>query len=114
MIVKRDKDYNLLINGITINNKILNDELCDYILIQRDDQIDNLIYWISETKGNDGQLMKDDLKYLMTLNDMFIFSSISTNEYIAESDDYERFNDLCQELLDLNETINEKDEKRTK
>jgi len=47
--------------------------------------------------------MKDDLKYLIDLNDTYIFSSISTNEYIAESDNKERFNEICEEILKLNE-----------
>jgi hypothetical protein len=106
MIVERDKDYNLLVNGIKINDKIFTDELCDYILRERDDQIDNLIDWIGEAKDNDKQLMKDDLKYLIDLNDTYIFSSISTNEYIAESDNKERFNEICEEILKLNNELN--------
>jgi hypothetical protein len=105
MIVERDKDYNLLINNIKINEKIFTDELCDYILRERDDQIDNLIDWIGEAKDNDKQLMKDDLKYLIDLNDTYIFSSISTNEYIAESDNKERFNEICEEILKLNNEL---------
>jgi hypothetical protein len=49
--------------------------------------------------------MKDDLKYLRGLNDEFVFSSISTNEYVAKSDNLEEFNDLCEELLKLNEEV---------
>jgi hypothetical protein len=105
MIVERDKDYNLLINNIKINEKIFTDELCDYILRERDDQIDNLIDWIGEAKDNDKEAMKDDLKYLIDLNDTYIFSSISTNEYIAESDNKERFNEICEEILKLNNEL---------
>jgi hypothetical protein len=99
------------INDITINENIFQEELFDYIIEEREQIIDNLIMWIGE--GNkDKELMKDDLKYLMTKEDVYLFSSISTNEYILKSDDEEEFNNLCKELLELNKTISKKDLKR--
>ena len=94
---------NMEINGVEINNKIFEDEKSDYILIERSEQIDNLISWISECsydREGDKALMKEDLKYLMTLDDEYIFSSIYTNEYIAYSDDPTRFYDICRDLLE--------------
>lgn len=90
------------INGISINEKIFNQELHDYKAIEREDQIDHLIDWIGEAKGNDKELMKDDLKYLIGLSDEYLFSSISTNDFIAKSDDEKKFNEICEEILKLN------------
>jgi len=47
-------------------------------------------------------MMKDDLKYLYSINDEYIFSSIVSNEYIAQSDDPKAFNEIAQDILTLN------------
>ena len=62
--------------------------------------------WIGEAIGSDREsdlfLMKEDLQYLISLKDEFIFSSIFTNEYITKSDNLEGFNRICKEILELN------------
>ena len=93
------------INDIIINEKIFNKELFDWTIRERKKFIDTLIDWISEAKGNDKQLMIEDLKYLINLTDEYIFSSILTNEYIAKSDNEEEFNKLCFDLLELNNEV---------
>jgi RIO-like serine/threonine protein kinase len=104
--VSIDEDYNEKINEIKINPEIRHKELFDYNVCLKKDVIDNLIDWISETKSpSDKELMKADLFYLINLKDDIIFSSILTNEYIAESDNEERFNELCSELLKLNNEV---------
>jgi hypothetical protein len=105
MIIGLDNEYDMLINGTKINEKITQDELCDYRLLDREDLINDLIDWISEAT-TDKDNMKYDLKYLMSLPDDYVFSSISTNEYIAKSDNEERFNEICEEILKLNEGLN--------
>jgi len=40
---------------------------------------------------------------LMDLEDDYIFSSISTNEYISKDD--AEFEGTCKELIELNETL---------
>lgn len=95
-------DKGILINGNLIDNTIFDEEKSNYKLVEREQQIDELIDWISEAKGNDKDLMKEDLKYLMSLDDEYVFSSISTNEFIAESDNEKEFDDICNELLKLN------------
>jgi hypothetical protein len=94
------------INGIVINEKIFDEELFEYKIIERDSFIDDLIDWISEAKGSDKVLMKADLKMLIQLKDDYIFSSISTNDYVKKGDP--RFNDLCKELLELNDSLKNK------
>lgn len=95
----------VFINDTLINEKIFQEEKIDYSPREREDQTDHLINWISEAEGNDLDLIKEDLKYLINLDDKFIFSSISTNEYICKSDNEEEFNKICKEILDLNKTI---------
>ena len=98
--IKQDGVY---INETLINEEIFNQEESDYSVVEREDQIDHLIDWISECKReSDLFLMKEDLKYLINLNDEYVFSSISTNEYICKSDNLEEFNNICKEILELN------------
>ncbi|KKK76300.1 hypothetical protein LCGC14_2865010, partial [marine sediment metagenome] len=92
------------INRVLINDKIFQEEMVDYSPRSREDLIDNLIDWISEAT-TDKEIMKSDLKYLMGLKDEYIFSSISTNDYISKSDDEETFNEICKEILKLNEGL---------
>ena len=93
------------INGVAINEKIRQEELFEYQIIHRENFLANdLIVWIGECKRiNEKQLMLDDLKYLFTLEDEYIFSSVSTNKYVCKSDD--EFNEICEELLELNNSL---------
>lgn len=91
-----------------INERIFNEELFDYRVVDREDLIDNLIMWISECGQNrqsDKYLMKEDLQYLMGIEDECIFSSISTNDYIVADD--KEFEQTCNELLELNSFVEE-------
>ena len=90
------------INSTTINEKIFEEELFEYRIIHRESFIDDLCIWIGE-ENKDKELMKADLKMLMSVPDEYIFSSISTNDYIYESDD--RFEKTCKELLELNKKL---------
>lgn len=106
--IKYTNGYEVYINGILINEDIFNEEKADYRLIEREELINDLIMWIEECgsdRESDKFLMKEDLKYLMDLKDYYIFSSISTNDYIAKSDDFEGFKEICEEILKLNEEL---------
>lgn len=95
----------ILINMVVISDEIFQEEKHEYTAIEREDQIDHLIDWIGECgqdRQSDKELMKEDLKYLIGLEDDYLFSSISTNDFIAKSDDEENFNRICKELLELN------------
>jgi len=95
----------VFINEILINDEVFQEEKCDYTLRERKEQIDSLIDWISETdRQSDLILMKEDLKYLINCKDEYIFSSISTNEYILKEDNLKRFNKICKEILELHKT----------
>jgi len=54
-----------------------------YNIVYKEDMIDNLINWISESKDeSERYLMKEDLKMLLLWDCKQIYSSESTNEYI--------------------------------
>jgi len=102
-------EYGILIvgsHGITLNEKIHQEELHEYSIIEREELINNLIDWISEcgqNRSSDKVLMTDDLKMLMNWEDTYIFTSNSTNSYIRQGDS--NFNETCEELIALNETL---------
>ena len=95
------KDLNKKEN-ILIKEKIFDEELFEYRIADREDLVQDLIQWISES-SNQKDLMMEDLKMLLTWEDDYIFSSISTNEYVRQKDS--QFDDLCKELIELNKTI---------
>ena len=88
------------INGITINEKIRNEDLFEYYIIGRKEFIYDLIGWIAEADGNNLILMREDLEMLMDVKDDYILSSISTNKYLYSG--CSEFNETCKELLELN------------
>jgi hypothetical protein len=56
-----------------------------YKVVNRESEIDNLIMWISECgqeKASEKEMMKEDLKTLMSWTCEKIYSSESTNDYI--------------------------------
>jgi len=99
-IIKLDNN-NWSINDHIIDENIFAKDLHEYKIISRETMVDDLIDWISEAKGSDKILMKEDLKYLIGQKDEFIFSSISTNEYVLKSVNLNEFNKIAEELLDL-------------
>lgn len=74
-------------------------EECQWTIEEREDLIDRLIDWIWETHNSDKEIMKTDLKYLIMLPDKYIFSSETTNEYVAKSDNEKQFNELCYDFI---------------
>ncbi len=90
-------------DGITIiQEKIFNEELHEYKIIDREDFLEDLMRWIGEG-SEDKQLMLDDLKLLMSITDDYIFSSVSTNDYIYQG--CSEFDSTCKELIELNKAI---------
>ena len=72
-----------------INNKIISDDIfqeekVEYRIENRENLIDTLFGWVSESKENDRDLIKEDIKYLITIEDKYVLSSMSTNEYLTE------------------------------
>jgi len=101
--IKISDDYKYYINDIEINESIFDDEKVEYFIKEREDFIDTLIDWIGDCgrdRENDKNLMKEDLKMLINRKEKFLFSSISTNNYVFSDD--EDFNSICEEILKLN------------
>ena len=94
-----EKGNNYLINGVLIPNEIFEEEKTDFKIIERESFIDDLIDWISEAKGNDKILMKEDLKLMISIDDKYILSSIETNYYLYGNS--EEYNEKCKEILEL-------------
>ena len=95
----------IVINNVVIDSIIFDKELVTYKLEDRSELIEMIEDFAREATGNDLELMKDDIEYLNGLNDGLVFSSISTNEYVAFSDDAYNFNAICKEILELNKTL---------
>jgi len=89
------------VDGIKINQEIFDEQEFEYCIIERTEFINELIVWISEARDCK-ELMKQDLEMLMQSAEDYVFSSVSTNEYIGQGDS--NFNELCEELLTLNES----------
>jgi len=56
-----------------------------YKIVNRESEIDNLIMWISECghkREGEKEMMKDDLKELLSWTCENIYSSESTNDYL--------------------------------
>ncbi len=79
-------------------------ETMEYKLVECDDEIDKLIGWIAENtcdtpqRKADKVLMKQDLKFLMSIEDDCVFSSINTNDYISMSVQPVKYEELCNEI----------------
>jgi hypothetical protein len=101
-VLGEDLDYNFTINGIVLNEKIRDEQMHEYEIVERDELINNLIGWIGEG-SKDSTLMRQDLEMLMNWDDEFILSSISTNAYIRQGDS--EFDENCKAILDLHESL---------
>lgn len=98
------------INGIELDDRIREEGLHEYYIVDREELIDNLIMWIAEAqypmlqgrvRSADAYLMKEDLKMLMEWDDDYILSSMETNSYLNPQSD--GFNEACIELISIND-----------
>lgn len=99
------KGNDFYINDTKINNDIFDKELVDYKPEEKENFIFNLTHWISECTNSDKSLMLEDLKYIIKAKERdqdYFFSSVLTNEYILKSDDEIAFNQMCEDILKLN------------
>jgi len=93
----------VLVNGVEViipENFDFEEAELGYRIEERKELVNNLISWIAEADDRpiDQQMMKDDLEYLMGLEDDYVFSSYITNEYIACSDNRKQFIQIAEEL----------------
>jgi len=95
--------YWIEIDWILIDENIFQEDQYEFEIRNKDDMIDNLIQRIWLCNNSDKQLMKDDLKLLINIEDEYILSSTSTNDYIDSTD--ENYNLHCNNILELNKTL---------
>ena len=101
--LREDGIYVVGSHKVTLNEKIQQEELHEYSIIDRKDFIDELIRWISEARSTDKEMMKQDLFMLEAWDDDYILSSNSTNSYIRQGDS--DFDKTCEELIEINEGL---------
>jgi hypothetical protein len=91
-----------------ISPAVFDHELVDYVVREREDAIEHIVDMVSEARPGDRALMRQDINYLESLNDRFVFSSVSTNEFIAASDNPVRFNEICAEICAAHKNLSAK------
>ena len=87
---------------VSLNEKIRQEEMHEYSIVEREEVISNLIRWIGESNKDSG-VMRDDMEMLLGWNDYHILTSNSTNSYLRQGDS--EFDDACKELLEINESL---------
>ena len=93
------------INGIDIAEEIFDEELYDYRIIDVETEIENLCMWIKESNRPDQtNLMIEDLNYLLNIEDEYVFSCISTNDYVG-LDKAEQYEKIATEILEINKNL---------
>jgi hypothetical protein len=101
--------YRTMINDITINSIVFDEEKANYYLIEREERINDLFQYIGECSSDShGQLnksqMTQSLDFLRSIDDDFLFESIHSGlDMVAASDNPKRFNEVCEEILTLHE-----------
>ena len=107
-----NQDEYVYIDGVKIHPRVFEDEIVGYRVENVPDFIDTLEGWIAEATGNDKELMREDLKYLQDVKDTYIFSSISTNEYIVGSLEPKEFLEMCKEMQEASEACEQEDKEQ--
>lgn len=92
-----------MIDGVAISDEVF-DEI-DYGIREREECIENLEQWIAEAhragRSDNVALMRNDLEFLRSINDEFVFNSRSTNLLVAFSRQPNLFNELCERALEM-------------
>ena len=100
--IRIEDNNDVFINNTKIKEEIFDKQMYEYNVRPTEEEIDNLISWIGETTSeNDKVLMKEDLKFLMSVEEKFVFTSISTNHFVTESSDTTTYDLICKEILEL-------------
>ena len=93
------------IDGVDIEQSVFNDEKIDWKLIDRDELISDLYSQIGEANDSDRILMIQDVQMLSKLDDEYVWSNISTNDYVAHSTRPLLFNVICQNAIEMSNSI---------
>jgi hypothetical protein len=99
--VELNESENMVINSIEIDEIIFDNEISEYRYVEVENEIDILIDMISETEYYQRDIMKSDLKSLIDMSSEYVFTSISTNEFISIDSNPKRFEEICNDILVL-------------
>lgn len=96
--------YRVEVGEQEIQEDVFDNEMVDWKLVERDQMVDDLFDWIGEARRDsaDRNLMIADVRMLMEWDDLYVWSSILTNDYVSPSHEPVRFNEICQQVLDAN------------
>lgn len=89
-----------LLDGEEINPAVFDEELVDWSLVERSSEIEHLYNMISEASPSDRVLIEADLDMLRSWDDVYVWSSVSTNAYVSPTHDAAQFNAICEEVLE--------------
>jgi len=103
--IKVDGEFFTVINNITIDESIFDEEKVDYILENRQSLLNYFNELVTEVQGSEKQLVIADIEYLKKLNDEYLLTHITTDEWISPLEDTKKFNDACTEILDCNLSV---------
>jgi len=98
-----------LINGKAINPDVNDNAEIGYAIVEREEMIDDLLDIISRHKqgSRNRMFMRQTLDELYSTKDELIFRCVDDNEIVAKSLDVERFNELCEEILEADRKYEE-------
>lgn len=97
------------INGQAIHPDVNANADIGYAIVEREEMIDDVLDIISEHKqgSRNRMFMRQTLDELYSTKDELIFRCVDDNEIVAKSSNVERFNELCEEMLEADREYEE-------
>lgn len=86
----------VVINGVIIDDELFEEEVLKYVLRDRNEIIDDIFDYLPGQNKINSELIRENIKFLATLKDEFIFISIEDNSYIERSSEPEKFDKQCE------------------
>ena len=97
------------VNGQAIHPEVNENGLANYTIIEREEMIEDILNRIShyESGSANRMFMEDTLEKLYKVNDELVFSSKHDNEVISKTANPERFNEICEKMLEVDKAYEE-------
>ncbi len=90
---------NISIDGEDMPESIFQEERVPWSPENRLDLIGTIKEYLSEASSSDYILMEEDITYLESLPDEWVFNNSETNKYVGFSDNPLEFNEICRMVL---------------
>ena len=98
------------VESVPINSILFDQEHEEYSYVNRIDEIDNILMWMSETNNKYQKLlMEEDRDHLKSLSDEYVLSNCNTNEYICDSENSEKYQTILKSIVMKNQEIIDED-----